>query len=326
MTTRGSGQTIAALFASEHQLSESRAHLERARRIFPADPQILAASGRLHETFAAPGLQLFVDTGSPANDLSIIIGSTRSNLRQAQAYFSRLVELDAASAETRLHFGRVLGLQGRHDDAASELRRAAAAASDPLTQYYASLFLGVEEQALGQPDRARESFEAAPRSIRWRSRRIWRSASWRGARAIGPAPLTRFGSCSRCQPTTASARIPGGRTFQAAWMRRRGGCRRCARCCSSPRASVENDQSSPRCTHGRGPGDDPGAVPELLEPRRSRPRRCARDREGAGDSCPPDRGLRCSTTAPQQVDRQLRAGPAELVLVFDMSAASWASG
>jgi tetratricopeptide (TPR) repeat protein len=153
-------QTIAALFASEHQLSESRAHLERARRIFPADPQILAASGRLHETFAAPGLQLFVDTGSPANDLSIIIGSTRSNLRQAQAYFSRLVELDAASVEIRLHFGRVLGLQGRHDAAASELRRAAAA-GDPLTQYYASLFLGVEEQALGQPDRARESFEAA---------------------------------------------------------------------------------------------------------------------------------------------------------------------
>ena len=34
-------------------------------------------------------------------------------------------------------------------------------ADDSLTQYYAWLFLGVEEQALAHPDRARESFDKA---------------------------------------------------------------------------------------------------------------------------------------------------------------------
>ena len=52
-------------------------------------------------------------------------------------------------------------LQGRHEEAANQLRRAAAAAGNSGTQYCAWLFLGVAEQSLGRADRARESFDQA---------------------------------------------------------------------------------------------------------------------------------------------------------------------
>jgi hypothetical protein len=153
-------RTIAAVFASHHQWAESRAHLVRARRLFPADAEILAANGRLHETFAAPRIQNFLETVGRAN-LTDNIGSPRSNLRQAEALFRKAVELDAGSVEARLHLGRVMTLQGHHEEAANQLRRAATAAGNASTQYCAWLFLGVAEQSLGRADRARESFDQA---------------------------------------------------------------------------------------------------------------------------------------------------------------------
>ena len=115
-------RTIAALFASQHQWAESRAHLARARRLFPADAEILAANGRLHETFAAPRIQNFLETVGRA-DLTDSIGSPRSNLRQAETFFRKAVELDGGSVEARLHLGRVMTLEGRHEEAANQLAR-----------------------------------------------------------------------------------------------------------------------------------------------------------------------------------------------------------
>jgi tetratricopeptide (TPR) repeat protein len=160
VTVRQWYRAVAALFAIEHLMAESHVHLERARQLFPADPEIAAATGRLHETYASPGIQHFLETGAHA-DAPVLIGSSRSNLRQAETFFSRAVELDSSFAVSRLHLGRVLGLEGHHEDAANELRRVAATAGDPLTQYYAWLFLGVEEQSLGRLDPARESFDKA---------------------------------------------------------------------------------------------------------------------------------------------------------------------
>jgi hypothetical protein len=164
-TVRQWYRIIAALFSSRLMHAESLVHVTRAQQLFPADAQILAASGRLHETFAAPVIQQFLAGTSGANgDASrALMGSSRSNLRQAETLFSKAVELDDRFAAARLHLGRVLGLQGHHEDAASQLRQAADTADDPLTQYYSWLFLGVEEQALARPDRARESFDTAAR-------------------------------------------------------------------------------------------------------------------------------------------------------------------
>jgi tetratricopeptide (TPR) repeat protein len=152
-------RTIAALFASHHLWAELRAHLARARRLYPADAEILAANGRLHETFAAPRIQSFLETVGRAN-LTDSIGSPRSNLRQAETFFRKAVELDGGSVEARLHLGRVMTLEGRHEEAANQLR-AATAAGNSWTQYNAWLFLGVAEQSLGRADRARECFDKA---------------------------------------------------------------------------------------------------------------------------------------------------------------------
>ena len=38
-------------------LAEAVEHLPRARRIFPSDPEIMFASGVLHERFSSPALQ-----------------------------------------------------------------------------------------------------------------------------------------------------------------------------------------------------------------------------------------------------------------------------
>jgi hypothetical protein len=160
VTVRQWYQAVAALFAIEHLMAESHVHLARALQLFPADPEIVAAKGRLHETYASPEIQQFLETGARANG-PVPIGSLRSNLRQAERFFGKAVELDGRFDEARLHLGRVAGLEGHHEDAANELRRVTAAAGDPVTQYYAWLFRGVEEQSLGRLDLARESFDKA---------------------------------------------------------------------------------------------------------------------------------------------------------------------
>lgn len=154
-------RAVAAVFASGSQRAESFEHLERAGSLFPDDAEIARAAGLLHEAEAAPSIQRFVETMPPDNPLRAFIGTARSNLRQAQSFHRKAVALDPDSAEAHLHLGRVTGLLGRHDEAARALRRASAAARDPRTSYYASLFLGVEEDALGHSDAARAAFERA---------------------------------------------------------------------------------------------------------------------------------------------------------------------
>jgi tetratricopeptide (TPR) repeat protein len=55
----------------------------------------------------------------------------------------------------------VLGLRGRHDQAAAELRRALSSLTDPRQRYYAELFLGAEEQALGRMSEAKGALDRA---------------------------------------------------------------------------------------------------------------------------------------------------------------------
>ena len=133
-------RTVAALLAAQHQFAESNAHLARARRLFPADAEIVAASGHLHETFASPEIQNFLETGASAVDRRSAVGSARSNLRQSETFFRKAVELDGALAGARLHLGRVLGIQGHHQEAADELRRVTADGGSTSTQYYALAF------------------------------------------------------------------------------------------------------------------------------------------------------------------------------------------
>jgi len=154
-------RAVAAMFASRSLLAESHVHLERAESLFPDDAEIARAAGLLHEAEAGANIQRFVDSMAPGDPLKRAIGTTRSNLRRAQTFHQKAVALDADSAEAHLHLGRVTGLLGRHDEAARELRLAADTAAEPRSRYYAWLFLGVEEAALGRADAAGEALERA---------------------------------------------------------------------------------------------------------------------------------------------------------------------
>lgn len=152
-------RATAAFFAEWRLLADAVPHLQRARQLLPTDAHLLVDSGCLYEFLAAPRIQNIVQTATLPGGLTFEVASARSNLRQAETFFRRALELDGGLVEARVRLGRVVGLQGRHDEAARELRGAAEAARDPVLQYYARLFLGDEEQALGRRDAARGSYE-----------------------------------------------------------------------------------------------------------------------------------------------------------------------
>jgi tetratricopeptide (TPR) repeat protein len=151
---------VAAFMADKAMIAESGPHLVRARQLFPTDPDVLFASGALFESQNAPSIQNFILTAK-AHGAVVDLPSERANQRRAEAYFRRAVELDASFAEARLRLGRAIGLLGRHQEAADQLRQVAEGHNSGTTPYYAWLFLGAEEQALGHVDRARDAFTQA---------------------------------------------------------------------------------------------------------------------------------------------------------------------
>jgi len=146
----------AAEFARRKDFAELEVHLEHARQTVPNDPEILLASGWVHESFAAPASQAAARQRS-----SIAVGTRNAHLRRAEGYFRDALARNPELAEARLRLGRVLGLQNRHEDALVELLRALELAEDRTQSYYALLFLGRSEEALGRLEAARRRFERA---------------------------------------------------------------------------------------------------------------------------------------------------------------------
>jgi tetratricopeptide (TPR) repeat protein len=138
-------------------------HLDRARAIFPDDPDILFLSACQRETYAGMPIQTAVRSAILPTGVTLDVGSERVELREAEALFRRVLELRPGYGEARMRYGRVLGGLGKHAEAAVELRRAAGDLSDSQSLYYASLFLGAEEEALGSRDAARIAYEQAAR-------------------------------------------------------------------------------------------------------------------------------------------------------------------
>jgi hypothetical protein len=150
----------ATRLAAARNYAELLVHLDHARRLFPSDPEIMFASGFLHETFAAPRLQAVVGTASDTGHAPGI-GSVGHNLSEAEHYYRRAVSVLPGFGEARLRLGRVLGLQGKHKLAVPELERALEDAEESTQSYYARLFLGREEEMLGRRDAAQRHFERA---------------------------------------------------------------------------------------------------------------------------------------------------------------------
>lgn len=143
----------AVFLLDSSQLAYAEPQLERARQIFDADADILFDSGVLQETYAAARMQGM--RGRAKLDLP------SEHWRQAERFFRRSVQIDPGVAEARVRLGRVIGLQGRHREAAAALEHGHAGALSPSLQYYAAMFLGDEEQALGHREAAQAHYDRA---------------------------------------------------------------------------------------------------------------------------------------------------------------------
>jgi tetratricopeptide (TPR) repeat protein len=145
----------ATYFLEAGDYANARPHLEQARLLFRSDPEVLLARGCYQEAFASPTIQsVAVDTGADPQ-------RARTYLEEAEDLFGRAVKEDPDFAEARIRRGHTLNLLGRHRDAAGELRVAAAAAKGPQLTYNAQLFLGLAEEAAGNPAAARAAYERA---------------------------------------------------------------------------------------------------------------------------------------------------------------------
>lgn len=149
--------------ASWMQLREDhdKAHLNRARQLFPSDPDILFLSATQRETYAGAAIQAAVRSAVLPTGVTMDVGSDRTELREAEVLFRQTLQIKPDFAEARLRYGRVLASLGKHAEAAAALRRAIGDLTDRQMLYYAELFLGAAEEALGNRDAARVSYEHA---------------------------------------------------------------------------------------------------------------------------------------------------------------------
>ena len=155
-------RAIGAYFARERRFAEAMVHFDRARRLVPDHPGVLYGAACLQETLGAPRIQNYVRITTLPNGLFIQgVSSPQAHYRRAEALLRRALATDPELVEASLRLGRVLSRLERNEEALPHLRKAIASAVDPVTTYYAHLFMGDATQALGQPDEARRQYEKA---------------------------------------------------------------------------------------------------------------------------------------------------------------------
>jgi len=153
-------RATAAHFLNAWLLAEAGPHLEYARRLFPDDGDVLFESGCLQEMLASARIQAVVR--SAPSWLSFPgIASPQEHLKRAEPFLREAARLAPDRPVIREHLARVNGLLGRHDQAARDLRALTATTRDSLLLFFAQMFLGDEEQALGHPVAARACYERA---------------------------------------------------------------------------------------------------------------------------------------------------------------------
>ena len=136
-------------------------HIERGRKIFPDDPDLLFLAGCLHETLASARIQAALRSMPVPRGFTPAVGSARSELHDAEGRLRQALEARADFAEARLHLGRVLDLLGDHQAAIRELEQAAPALTDESLAYDGSLFLGAAYEGAGRLDDARSAYDRA---------------------------------------------------------------------------------------------------------------------------------------------------------------------
>ncbi len=149
---------VAAHMQNTRHWGSATYHLKRAREIFPTEATFLFYSGTLHEYYASPLAQKSKIT---ASSMTFDFGSRKQELARARHYFEEAVSAQAGYAEAHLRLGRILGLLGNHPQAINELQSAAGGLTEERLRYYHDLFLGQEQQEVGNMDAARGAFQSA---------------------------------------------------------------------------------------------------------------------------------------------------------------------
>ena len=129
------------------EMDYAAAEVERLRRSFGVDAELLLTAGSLSETLAWPALANSLPSGvvGPREPLS-----RRFYLKDAEAKYRRAVALAPELGEARLRLGRVLYDQGRHDDAVSALEPALTSPHDTWIRYLGHLFAGAACERSGR--------------------------------------------------------------------------------------------------------------------------------------------------------------------------------
>ena len=129
------------------EMDDAAAEVERARRSFGVDAELLLTAASLSETLAWPALanSLPREVLAPRNLLS-----RKFYLKDAEAKYRRAIALAPELGEARLRLGRVLYDQGRHDDALSALEPMLTAPHDTWIRYLGHLFAGAACERLGR--------------------------------------------------------------------------------------------------------------------------------------------------------------------------------
>jgi tetratricopeptide (TPR) repeat protein len=158
---RGWYRAIGATLERLGHFADAEWLLARGVELFPLDARLLFYSGTIDEFLATPPMQMALGEARLHPSWASGEVSVPQILERAAGFFRRALAADPEFNEARLHLGHVNGLLGAHEPAAADLRRAATAFTDEALQYYAALFLGREEDALGHREAARASFERA---------------------------------------------------------------------------------------------------------------------------------------------------------------------
>jgi len=156
-------RAAAARMRRDSLLASSEPLLARARQLFPKDEAFPFYDGCLHETYASPAIQAVYASAASSSSQRSRVAPWQSgpHLSQAAERFREALALQPKWPEARVRLGRVLGLLGRHNEAAAMLRGALEQTDDLSLVYWGSVFLGAEEEALGRDADARTAYERA---------------------------------------------------------------------------------------------------------------------------------------------------------------------
>ena len=145
--------------------SRSAECVQEARSRFPADPDILLASGSHHEmlTFIANGrLPIFNDRGEIVREEDVDVPKERG---EASRYFRAALGANPALHEARLRLGRTLYVLGESAAAADELEKTRSSATDDGVKYLATVFLALVEEDRGARSRAAQLYVEAMKAF-----------------------------------------------------------------------------------------------------------------------------------------------------------------